>query len=494
MAGLSKSKLINWRQCPKRLWLQTYKPNLAVWNDSQNARLEAGYLVGDLARDLFPKGILIDGENLTQALSDTRAALGKRRPIFEATFEHKGVLIRADLLVPDRKGFRMTEVKSSASVKPYYREDAAIQAWVAKQAKIPLSRVEIAHIDTSFVYQGDGDYLGLLKHVDVTQEIAPLETEVPKWIKGAQATLAGRQPIRKPGSHCHDPFDCPFLNHCSPPEEHPTEFPVEILPYGGDLPSQLRAAGYADLREVPSELITKPNHRRVWRISRAGEPELTAGARKAIRALPFPRYYLDFETYQFVVPVWAGTRPYAQLPFQWSCHIEAKDHSLKHEHFLSNGSEAPLLDFATSMIKALRKRGPVIVYNAAFERTRIQELAAAFPHFAPELNAIIGRLFDLLPIAREHYYHPQMRGSWSIKAVLPTIAPELAYDDLDVANGGMAQDAFAEMMDPETTVERRGQLYNSLLKYCERDTLAMVRIANYFEGIKASTSKKASLN
>ena len=142
------------------------------------------------------------------------------------------------------------------------------------------------------------------------------------------------------------------------------------------------------------------------------------------------------------------------------------------------------------MIKALRKRGPVIVYNAAFERTRIQELAAAFPHLAPELNAIISRLFDLLPIAREHYYHPQMRGSWSIKAVLPTIAPELAYDDLDVANGGMAQDAFAEMMDPETTDERRGQLYNSLLKYCERDTLAMVRIANYFEGFKAQCLNK----
>jgi hypothetical protein len=171
-----------------------------------------------------------------------------------------------------------------------------------------------------------------------------------------------------------------------------------------------------------------------------------------------------------------------QVPFQWSCHTETAKGMMTHCAFLADGQSDPRRPFAETLIEAVGTTGPVFVYNAPFERSRMQELAEYYPDLAPALNAAIDRIVDLLPIAREHYYHPDMRGSWSIKAVLPTIAPDLAYDNLEVANGGMAQEAFAEIMQPETTPERRQQLHNALLLYCERDTLAMVRIAHYFEG------------
>ena len=135
------------------------------------------------------------------------------------------------------------------------------------------------------------------------------------------------------------------------------------------------------------------------------------------------------------------------------------------------------------MLETLGDWGPVIVYSAAFERSRMLELARDFPDLAPALEAVVARIFDLLPLARTNYYHPDMRGSWSIKAVLPTIAPDLAYGNLAVADGGMAQDAFGEIMNPETSTERHRELRDALLEYCERDTLAMVRIAHHFEGI-----------
>lgn len=153
---------------------------------------------------------------------------------------------------------------------------------------------------------------------------------------------------------------------------------------------------------------------------------------------------------------------------------------MTHCAFLADGQSDPRRPLAESLINAVGTSGPIFVYSS-FERSRMQELAEYFPDLAPALHAAIGRIVDLYPIAREHYCHPDMRGRWSIKSVLPTIAPDLDYGNLEVANGGMAQEAFSEIMQPETSPERREQLHNALLLYCERDTLAMVRIAHYFE-------------
>lgn len=480
--GLSKSRILLHRQCPKRLWLKVHRPELEEVDDSNQARFDTGTYVGELAQQLYPDGVLISGDNLGQAVIDTQAVLtGDKRPIFEATLQAGGLLIRADLMLPDQDGYRMVEVKSSTSVKDYHLTDAAIQSWVAEQAELPLTSVEIAHIDNSFVYPGDGDYQGLFRYADISAQISGMKNEVPDWIKAAQDTMSGEEPCIVVGDQCNSPFTCSFIGYCSPKTASEDDFPPEVLPYGKTMAATLRAEGYTDIRDVPDGRLDNLNHQRVWRISKNGKAELNPKAGEIIAALPYPRYYIDFETINPAVPVWAGTRPYMQVPFQWSCHIETTKGVMTHLAYLADGQSDPRLPFAMSLIEAVGTDGPIFVYNAPFERSRMQELAEYYPYLAMALEAAIDRIVDLLPIAREHYYHPEMRGSWSIKAVLPTIAPELAYDDLEVANGGMAQDAFSEMMHPDTLPERRQQLQEALLLYCERDTLAMVRIAHYFE-------------
>lgn len=481
--GLSKSRILLHRQCPKRLWLKIHRPEMEEVTDSNQTRFATGTYVGEIAQQLYPDGVLIDGDDLGQAVIDTQAILaGEKRPIFEATFQADGVLIRNDLLLPVKDGFRMVEVKSSTSVKDYHLTDAAIQSWIAEQANLPVTRVEIAHIDNSFVYPGGGDYQGLLHYADITEQISAMKAEVPDWIKAARETLSGDEPCIAPGIQCDTPFECSFFAYCSPSVESTDIYPPEVLPYGGTLAATLRAEGYTDLRDVPEERMETWKHQRVWRATKRGQAELNPEAGKLIVALPYPRYYIDFETINPAVPIWAGTRPYMQVPFQWSCHTETAKDVITHCAFLADGQSDPRRSFAKSLIDAVGTDGPIFVYNAPFERSRMHEIAEYYPDLASALQAAIDRIVDLLPIAREHYYHPEMRGSWSIKAVLPTIAPDLAYDNLEVANGGMAQEAFAEIMQPETLPERRQQLHNALLLYCERDTLAMVRIAHYFEG------------
>lgn len=478
LVSLSKSKILLNRQCQKRLWLQVFKPGLAEIDASAEARFRDGNKVGEVARQLYPGGDFIDTLNRKEALARTEADLqAGGKPIFEAAFLHNEVLVRADLLVPEVSGYKLVEVKSSTSVKDYHLEDIAVQTWVMRQAGLEPSCCMVAHIDNSFVYPGGGNYQGLLKEEPVDAEIRELINLVPGWISQAQATLKQtKAPSVEPGDQCSQPFACDFANYCSPPETG-VEFPVEILPYGKKMATQLRAEGYRDLREVPVEKLSNPKHIRVHRVSRTGIAELDAEATEAVRNLPYPRYYLDFETIAFAVPIWAGTSPYKQIPFQWSCHIEHADGSLKHHEFLDTTGSDPRRGFAESLIKTLGSDGPIIVYNAPFEGSRMMELAEAMPDLAPQLLDAQDRLFDLLPLARNHYYHPDMKGSWSIKAVLPTIAPELDYSNLTVSHGGMAQDAYLDLIGKELSETDKVGLRAALLAYCEQDTLAMLRIA-----------------
>ena len=483
-ARLSKSRIIAHRQCPKRLWLQTFRPELAEDNDQAVARMDEGNRVGEVARTLHPGGLLIDGENLQQACRDTEQALkDASRPVFEATLNHQGVLVRADLLLPGDGGWRLVEVKSSTSVKDYHYADAAIQTWVMSGAGVPIKQTNIAHIDSSFVYPGGGDYRGLLKQVDVTGKVRALWEEVPQWIEAARVTVAGTEPAIEPGDQCESPFPCPFFAHCNPNNPDVNEgYPVELLWRGWQLAAKLRSEGYDDLRQVPESRLTKPYHQRIQRVAKSGQPELDPEVRKVFKGIPYPRHYLDFETVQFALPIWPGTKPYAQIPMQWSLHVEFQSGEIEHRAFLPEGADDPQRAFAESLVAALGEEGVIYAYNAGFERLRIQDLAEKFEDLASTLKAIADRLVDLLPVTVEHYYHPAMRGSWSLKAVLPTIAPHLSHDTLDISDGGMASQGLLELIDPQVDPARKVSLRKHLLQYCGRDTLALVALVRFFEG------------
>jgi hypothetical protein len=485
MKGLSKSRILVHRQCPKRLWLHTFRPELEEDEEGVTARLAAGTQVGEVARSLHAHAQLIEGDTLDEALSLTQQALksSPRRPLCEATFEHNKVLVRADLLLPVRNGYDLVEVKSSTGVKDYHYEDAAVQAWVVRRAGVKVPHVQIAHIDKNFVYPGNAAYQGLFVHSDITPDVHALSHAVPGWIKAARHTLAGDEPDIEPGAQCHTPFDCPFMAYCSPASAGEEDgYPPEILPRGKQVAADLRAVGYHDLRDVPDGYFANEKYERIRHASVTGQALLDPQAGKILKGCAYPRYYLDFETIQFAVPLWTGTRPYQQLPFQWSCHRESANGKLQADGYLASDAGDPRRAFVDSLLACIGPRGPIFVYQASFERSRLQELIDTFPELEDPIDALCDRMVDLLPMARDYYYHPAMRGSWSIKAVLPTIAPELSYSNLAVGDGTMAQQAYVEMLLPETTVKRREEIRNSLLAYCNQDTLALVRLVRFFQG------------
>jgi hypothetical protein len=481
--GLSKSRLMSFRQCPRRLWLEKHRPDLAVEPPGQQARFDTGHEVGEVARRLYDAGggILIDYDGgLAAAMRQTREALATSpdAPVFEATFERDGLLVRADVLERGHGSVRLVEVKSSTSVKPEHVVDCAIQSWVLGATPAAPDEIALAHVDNRYTHPGGDRYDGLLVEQDLTPDIQPLQEQVPAWVRTARRVLAGDEPAATIGTRCWTPYECPFRSHCWKPVEHC----IADLPGIGRRLDQLLAEGHYDLRELPEPLAATPDQRRVWRAVRRGTPELSLAARQEFRGLRFPRYYLDFETISFAVPRWAGTRPYQQLPFQWSLHVEGKGGRLSHHEFLDLSGEMPARAAAEALLAATRETGPVFMYTP-FEKTVLRGVAEACPDLRNRLEALVDRLVDLAPIARRHYYHPAMRGSWSIKKLLPTIAPELDYSRLaGVQDGASAQQAYLEAIAPGTTAERRGEIERDLLAYCRQDTLAMVEIARFLEG------------
>jgi len=490
--NFSKSKLLALRQCPKRLWLEIQRPDLREDSAATETSFQIGHQVGDIARQIYdPKnlGALIDvqSEGFKQAFERSEQLVKLSQPIFEAGFCAGGALAFADVMLPElvegKKVWHMVEVKSSTSVKDYHRDDVAIQAFVAQSAGVALHSIALAHIDSSWTYPGNDDYSGLLVEADLTAEAFSRTEEVKDWIGKAQQTAANlAEPAIETGSHCDTPYACGFYDYCSR-NAPKAQYPIHWLPYFGAKAKALAAQGVIELSDVDDDLLN-PRQLRVKAHTLVNTVYFDAeGAAADLAMHPLPAYFLDFETIQFAVPIWKGTRPYQQNTFQFSLHTLSESGQLDHTEFLDLSGGDPSEPFAKALIESCDTSGPVYVYNAAFETSRICELATRYPGLSDELLAINARVVDLLPIARERYYHPSQQGSWSIKKVLPAVVPELRYDALDgVQDGGTAMEAFLEAIHPSTTLERKNQIKRQLLAYCKLDTYAMVRLWQVFAG------------
>ena len=497
MVALSKSKLLALRQCPKRLWLELYRPTLREDSAATLTAFKGGDAVGAVARQLYdPVGVghTLDLQKLGMKglLAETRQLLALRQPIFEAGFATQNgtadALALADVLLPleDGLSWHMIEVKSSTQVKDYHLEDAAIQFHVAQNCGMNIDNVSLAVVDSGWTYLSEGDYRGLLVETDVTAQVAALGEDVRDWIqRGHEIRQQEAPPELEMGKHCQTPFPCGFTNHCSQEDakrKGHVEHPISWLP---KLKAQavldyVETRGARDMSEVPDKLLNPiqqrvKSHTLQW--TRFFDAQAAADA---LRPHTLPAFFLDFETIAYVVPIWLGTRPYQQIPFQFSLHRLDPDGKLAHHEFLDLSGDDPRESFAKALVNACDELGPVYAYNASFEATRLRELAQVMPALENRLMDVESRLVDLLPIFRNHYYHPDQHGSWSLKKVLPSIAPELSYEHLEgVQDGTGAQTAYLECVQGDTESSRREMLRTQLLTYCQRDTFALVRLWQY---------------
>lgn len=482
--GLSKSRVMAGLQCHKRLWWTTHEPRAPELQPDElaQAAMDRGTRVGELARNYVPGGVMIDlpYNAYTERVELTRQALESGAPtVYEASFRTGGVFVAVDILKRDDRGFRLIEVKSSTSVKEHHIPDVAVQAYVLRQNGLDLVGTEVMHLNRECAYP---DLSNLFIRSDVTEAVAAIEDRVPGWVARQIEMLQGPVPDVPIGPHCTTPYECPFMARCWPtlPPHH-----VSTLYAMNRRALELEAQGYRTIYDLPENIPLGPIADRQRRAVKEGRIIVEPTLGRALDAFAPPIAFLDFETVSLAVPVWEGCHPYDTVPVQFSCHVQQADGRVTHHEWLAGGPADPRPTLAARLVQACEGAQTIVAYNAGFERRCIEQMAEALPALASPLRSIVARLVDLLPVVRNHVYHPDFGGSFGLKSVLPALVPELRYDALAIADGGTASLELERLLfngdglDPAA----REQLRSDLLRYCHQDTWGLVKLLERLRGL-----------
>lgn len=487
--NFSKSKYCGLWQCPKIAWLRKYKPDEITVDGSVLARMEAGNIVGDLAMGLFGDFVEVTAYNgekidLSKMIENTKNEMAKGTPVIcEASFDFNGLYCAVDILKKDGDGWAIYEVKSSTHEdKQVYAADVAYQKYVLESCGVNVTGTYLVCINNEYVFDGTLDIHQLFKIADISEGVFFESANIKTNLNVAELILKSEdEPPIDLSTACNNPYRCSFWSYCSRHIPYPSVFDLYRLNFSKKIDLYKKGKiKFEDL--ILEETITNEKQIRQmsFHLKEQGTHIDKAGISEFLDTLSYPIYFLDFETIQPVIPEFIGTKPYAQIPFQYSLHyIEKEGGELNHKEFLAESGTDPRRALAERLCEDIPMNVCVTAYNKAFECTRIKELAEAFPDLADHLLNIESNIKDLLVSFQSgYYYNKAMGGSFSIKSVLPAIFPDdpaLDYHNLEqIHNGGEAMSIFPKIKDMPK--EEQETTRKNLLRYCELDTYAMVKI------------------
>lgn len=480
---LSKSTFMKGSQCIKSLYLNKFHKDLRdPVSESKQAIFDTGHQVGDLAQSVFPGGINSDFSldlDADKASAKTLEFIKSgHKVIYEAAFIYDECLAVMDILVNDGKTWKAYEVKSSTSAKEEYKLDASYQYYVIENSGIHLDDVSIVYINNQYVRQGELD-INELFSIESVLDTAKSNIDLIKESIAAYKKIleSGKIPEKGIGEYCSKPYDCDFLSHCW--KHIPEDSIFDISGMFTKKKLELYNSGIIKISDIPADFKLSVNQR--LQVDSANNTTTVIDKRSIgdfLNNLNYPLYFLDFETIRPAVPIYNNHRPYQQIPFQYSLHIVSNqgDNPL-HFEFLATGKDDPRKALIESLIEQTKGTGDILVYNETFERKRLEEIARDFPEYSNDIESLLMCLKDLMiPFKDKYYYKPEMRGSYSIKEVLPALVPELKYDGLTINNGDLASITFMKIINKEFSESEVEKIRKDLLEYCKLDTLAMVKI------------------
>jgi len=478
---LSKSRFLAGSQCQLRLWHQCYNRELASEiSPAQQAIFDAGQEVGRLATRLYPGGVLVEEDHLHhyEAVQSTNAAIDNPEipAIFEAAFVYDDVRIRVDIL--ERLGdgrWNLIEVKSATSVKDVYLPDVAVQYNVLLGSGLEIGDAGILHLNSKYVYDGTKlELFNLFTFSDLAEQILPMQQELPFKLAELKDMLSAANPPQiVPSRHCLSPYPCEFWDHCT--AEMPEFWVMGLTGIREERLNELTAMGVEDIRHIPKGFPLTEIQERIRKCVVSREDYVAAELEEELTNLEYPVHFLDFETVSPPIPVYADTRPYQAIPFQWSDHILSEAGGLEHSSYLFREDKDPREDFTASLLNIIGEVGTIFTYSN-YERRVVSELAEHLPEQGDRLLATLDRFKDLQILIKRYFYNSGFRGSFSLKSVLPVLVPHMSYQNLVIQEGTHASLEYLRMLNPETPPEQKSIIEQALIDYCSYDTLAMVKI------------------
>lgn len=475
---LTKSKFLNGLDADALLWRSVNAPEtIPAPEDFQKQIFESGTEVGILAQQYFKNGIDLKNLSFIENIEATKKALAKRQPIFEAGFLSDRYFVRVDILEPaPNNKWNIVEVKSSTKAKKTHTHDLAFQKFVLQLCGIEINDTKVMLIDNSYVRGKKLNIKELFKFENRNEEVDDFLVDVPNKAKEMLKII--------------DAKECPeFTIDNYKAGEYPNVFDDEFkakLPKGSifELYNK-RVNGLRPLwkenikllKDYPINKKTSEPHLIQMEVAKTKKPYINEEKiNEFLNGLEYPIYHLDFETYNPAIPPFEGTKPYMQIPFQYSLHIEHENGKIEHREYLHTESSDPRRPLFEQLHKEIGNKGTVLAFYETFEKGRIKESVSSVPELSAWRKNLLDRMQDLLtPFKKFYYYNADQQGSCSIKKVLPVMS-DLSYKGMPIANGGEALSAYSKYFVKNEPHENKEQLIKDMLAYCKQDTYAMVLI------------------
>ena len=491
--SLTKTLILSGIQCEKKLWFEL---NDKI-KSKDKAIFRSGNRFNDVVRKHYGKGIdLSDEKEFETVIKKTKEAIQSNNinVIYEAGFLFKKTFIRADVLVKKDNKWTMLEAKASTSVKDINISDLAIQSYIVKKSGIEISSNKIIHINKEFIYKGNENYKDFIVEVDITKEVLAKEKEVEHLIDKFLPLKKSDCPKKEVGPHCKDPYPCHYLERCYPPETDIENVSYKILPYHGKkIENFCKTNKIEKLKDIPKDLLQSSRkdyaenyHQIIQEAHIKNTPWVNKDISEQFKKWKMPFYFMDFETIQQGVPIIQNTKPFEQVPFQWSVHkLSQKGGALEEFSFIDFADQDIEFNFLKKLIETLGDQGTIFVHNHPFEKGVLNKLKEKLKmkSYSDQVDSIIDRIEDTLELTRKNFYSPKMFGKYSLKKIVQAIPTKISYESEDedaVSDGGDAQLAWFKCTDIETKPKEKENYKNELIKYCSKDTEAMYDLIKYF--------------
>ena len=442
---------------------------------------ERGTNVGKLAQQLFPGGkdaTPIDYYSYPLAIRQTYDwILNGEKIIYEAAFQSSRVMAALDILVNKKGNWYAYEVKSSTEVKEQYITDAALQYYVITNAGLTLADISIIHLNKEYIRDGELDIEELFVIESIREQVVARQPFIKEWIATNKSVLQLiDEPVLNIGPQCSDPYECEYQGSCW--SDIPDVSIFNLTRLNGQKKFELYNSGVIELQQLPiGYSLTDSQQLQVKSHLENSTYIESEKIQDWLQQLEYPLYFMDFETFMPAVPLYNNSSPNQQIPFQFSVHIQkGRTSDLLQVAFLGEPETDPRETFIKQLIKVVKGKGSIIVYNQAFESTRLRELQGILPQYSSDIDKILDRIIDLMePFQKKWYYTSKMNGSYPIKLVLPALVPEMSYEEMEISEGGTAMAAFEGLLNIKGEEERQ-RVKKALLEYCKLDTMAIVKI------------------
>ena len=484
---LSKSTFIRSLQCSKALYLYKYFPQLRdKISPEQKALFSRGTNVGIAARDLFPGGVDASPDShrdYTESIARTKRLMEDGvKIIYEAAFQYERVLAAIDILVFENDEWKAYEVKSSTRISPIYIMDASLQYYVIVNSGVQLADISIININNEYRKKGKVVWDNFFSIHSVLTEVKGNYDLVKNKIAEAKNIITNPKiPDVNIGEQCFAPYECDFKGHCWKNISKGSVFELSGISKAEQF--NLYNSGVINIEAIPADYPLKKATELQVECIKSNRPHINKEAVKGfLEKLMYPLHFLDFESFMPAIPLFEGCKPYEHIPFQYSLHIQQNDNSIiEHREYLAQPGD-PRKEFINCLLENILPEGNIMVYSAAFERAILNNLKIQFPEHSKKIDSILSRIKDLMDVFENRwYYHPAMKGSYSIKNILPALVPELTYQNLQINSGNIAMTVF-ESLQNENNLHKIMDHREALLEYCKMDTWAMVKIVEKLRG------------